>query len=82
MATNSERETVIRWGPSDPGVAAVWTNEPAVWRRLEKAGYAPERVTKALGGHITGKFFTVSKRLILVRSKLPCRSKGRIQNLR
>lgn len=55
--TNSELETVFRWDAEDD-VVAVWTAQPPVKRKLEKAGYEPYRVSTQAGEPV-GWFFKI-----------------------
>ena len=53
--TRSEQETIIRWAMDEPQVH-IFTTQPVVKRKLERAGYTPSRRSRAYGKE-TGWFF-------------------------
>jgi hypothetical protein len=55
--TKSEQETTIRWAADEEAVS-VWTAQPPVRRKLEKAGYRPTK-TSTVAGEPVGWFFTI-----------------------
>src|SRR5438132_944787 len=52
----AEKETVIRWD-SEQKIATIDSYHPAVWRRLERAGYEPT-LRRQLDGREVGRRYT------------------------
>ena len=49
--TKPEQETIFRWA-ADEDEMSVWTAQPSVRRKLEKAGYRPYRVSTREGAEV------------------------------
>lgn len=55
----AEQETIIRWDREGASVH-LYSADPAVWRRLDRAGLAPTR-TGTTRGHESGRWYEVPK---------------------
>ncbi len=54
-----EQETIMRWA-ADGDVVSVWTAQRSVKRKLEKAGYRPDRA-RTQGDRETGWFYKIPR---------------------
>lgn len=75
MAASPERETIIRFSPAEPHLAYVYTTEPAIHRRLTKAGYEPTRIERGANHSPRGYFYEVSRKIVLIRARVPPKRK-------
>ena len=68
MADYDERETVVRWGQRSDRVS-VWTCIPSQARKIGRAGFKPDRVSKAKDGQEVGWWYElpVKKCRLLIR---------------
>jgi len=71
--TRAEQETTVRWVADEDGVL-IWTAQPSVKRRLEKAGYRPYPGSTR-GGREVGWFYTIP--LVEFRWRVGVRRAGR-----
>lgn len=55
----AEQETVIRWDREDDTVH-LFSADPTIWRRLERCGMVPTRVSTVKGAEC-GRFYVVPK---------------------
>jgi len=72
--TKAEQETIFRWA-ADETELSVWTAQPPVRRKLEKAGYKPYRVSRQQGEDV-GWFFKLP--LAEFRWRVTAGKKGRV----
>jgi len=49
--TKAEKETTLRWD-SEQKVVSIFSCHPAIWRRVERAGFQPVRVHRQHGREI------------------------------
>jgi hypothetical protein len=71
--TKPEQETIFRWAAEDNEVS-IWSTQPAVRRKLEKAGYRPYRVSTQRGVEV-GWFYKLP--LAEFRWRVTAGKKGR-----
>ena len=60
-----ERETIIRFSPSEPTIAHVWTTERKFASRFTRAGLKPQFASKH------GSQWQIPLKMILIRGKVP-----------
>jgi len=70
MPISTDRETIVRTSPAEPGIAHVWTTERKIMDRLQRAGYKPDPSRSGKHGH----FYTIPSKMFLIRTRVPRRS--------
>ena len=56
--TRAEQETVFRWDREGEYVH-LWSASPATWRKLERLGIPTTRESRAFGGAVSSRFYTI-----------------------
>ena len=56
--TRAEQETVARWDREGEYVH-LWSASPVTWRKLERLGIPTTSETRAFGGAVSGRFYTI-----------------------
>jgi len=72
MITREEQEVIIRWDRTD-GPATICSAIPAIWRRLEKAGYVAVASDVSSGDVAVCKTFEIPRGQISVSVMNPLR---------
>jgi hypothetical protein len=67
---SEDRETVIRFGPSEPEIAYLWTTERHIAEKLAKAGSS----LKPTHSTPHGSQWVIPRKLITLRAKVPTRN--------
>ena len=63
-----ERETIIRFSPSEPTIAHLWTTERHISAKLARAGLKPTYSTPH------GSQWVIPRKLITIRAKVPVKN--------